>query len=102
MLKLCLGYVGNRFIGCFEYTFKHIADYGKDEFTIPLSNALVGDMIKYILVTGLPFYAVIFAVAFISQIAQIKWKVSFEPMKPKLSKFNPISGVKRIFSKINF
>lgn len=99
MLKLCLGYVGNRFIGCFEYTFKHIADYGKDEFTIPLSNALVGDMIKYILVTGLPFYAVIFAVAFISQIAQIKWKVSFEPMKPKLSKFNPISGVKRIFSK---
>ena len=56
-------------------------------------------MVKYILITGLPFYAVIFVVAFISQMAQIKWKVSFEPMKPKFSKFNPISGVKRIFSK---
>ena len=59
----------------------------------------MGDMVKYILITGLPFYAVIFVVAFISQMAQIKWKVSFEPMKPKFSKFNPISGVKRIFSK---
>ena len=77
MLKLCLGYVGNRFIGCFEYTFKtYCRLWEGDEFTIPLSNALLGDMIKYILVTGLPFYAVIFAVAFISQIAQIKWKVS--------------------------
>lgn len=64
-----------------------------------LSSALMGDMVKYILITGLPFYAVIFVVAFISQMAQIKWKVSFEPMKPKFSKFNPISGVKRIFSK---
>ena len=99
LLKFFIGYLGGRFLSCFEYVFKHISEYGNDEFTVPLSSALMGDMVKYILITGLPFYAVIFVVAFISQMAQIKWKVSFEPMKPKFSKFNPISGVKRIFSK---
>ena len=99
LLKFFMGYLGGRFLSCFEYVFKHISEYGNDEFTVPLSSALMGDMVKYILITGLPFYAVIFVVAFISQMAQIKWKVSFEPMKPKFSKFNPISGVKRIFSK---
>lgn len=99
LLKFFIAYLGGRFLSCFEYVFKHISEYGNDEFTVPLSSVLMGDMVKYILITGLPFYAVIFVVAFISQMAQIKWKVSFEPMKPKFSKFNPISGVKRIFSK---
>lgn len=99
LLKFYLGYVGNRFINSFEYNFKHISEYGQDDFTIPFSNALVWETIKYILITGLPFYLILFAIAFVSQMAQIKWKISFEPMKPKLSKFNPISGIKRIFSK---
>ena len=87
LLKFFIGYLGGRFLSCFEYVFKHISEYGNDEFTVPLSSALMGDMVKYILITGLPFYAVIFVVAFISQMAQIKWKVSF------------ISVVKSIFSK---
>ena len=34
-----------------------------------------------------------------SNILQIKWKVTTKPMKPKFSKLNPLSGFKRIFSK---
>ena len=32
-------------------------------------------------------------------IVQVGWKVSTKPMKPELSKFNPINGFKRMFSK---
>jgi flagellar biosynthetic protein FlhB len=37
-------------------------------------------------------------IAFVGDIIQVKWKPSTEQMKPKLDKFNPISGFKRIFS----
>ena len=76
LLKFFIGYLGGRFLSCFEYVFKHISEYGNDEFTVPLSSALMGDMVKYILITGLPFYAVIFVVAFISQMAQIKFHLN--------------------------
>ena len=40
-----------------------------------------------------------FAVAFASDIIQVKWKVTLKPLQPKFSKLNPISGFKKIFSK---
>ena len=46
-----------------------------------------------------PFFAVGFVVAFIVNLIQVKWKVSTKPLKPRLDKFNPINGFKRIFSK---
>lgn len=36
---------------------------------------------------------------FWSAIVQVGWKVSTKPMKPELSKLNPLNGFKRIFSK---
>lgn len=47
-----------------------------------------------------PFLAVGVIVAFVVSIVQVGWKVSTKPMQPKLDKFNPISGFKRMFSKM--
>ena len=46
-----------------------------------------------------PFLVVGVIVAFVVSIVQVGWKVSTKPMQPKLDKFNPISGFKRMFSK---
>ena len=46
-----------------------------------------------------PFLVFGFAIAFLITIYQVGWKVSTKPLEPKLSKFNPINGFKRIFSK---
>ena len=41
---------------------------------------------------------ILFALTVIVFLMQVKWKISFEPMKPKLDKFSPINGIKRLFS----
>ncbi len=45
-----------------------------------------------------PIFAAAFVMAIVVNMAQIKFIFTFEPMKPKLSKLNPIEGFKRIFS----
>lgn len=47
----------------------------------------------------LPFMAFGFVVTLLVSIVQVGWKVSTKPMKPELSKLNPLNGFKRIFSK---
>jgi flagellar biosynthetic protein FlhB len=39
------------------------------------------------------------AVAYLAQLMQVGWLFTTKPLAPKLSKLNPISGLKRIFSK---
>ena len=46
-----------------------------------------------------PFLIVGVLVAFICDLVQVRWKIVTEPFKPKFSKMNPLSGIKKIFSK---
>ena len=61
-------------------------------------TALLRIALLRILVIILPFILAAFAVAFVADLVQVKWKPTSKPLKPKFSKLNPISGVKRIFS----
>lgn len=45
-----------------------------------------------------PILLIGFLVAFVSDVAQVGWKPTSKPLQPKLSKINPISGFKKIFS----
>ena len=51
-----------------------------------------------ILMMLLPFLAIAFAVAFIVDLVQVKWKPTSKPMQPKFSKLDPTKGIKRLFS----
>lgn len=46
----------------------------------------------------LPIALIIMTVGIISNVVQVKWKVTLKPLKPKFSKFNPIKGMKKLFS----
>ena len=46
-----------------------------------------------------PFFLFGFAITLVISIFQVGWKVTGKPLQPKLDRFNPISGFKRIFSK---
>lgn len=61
-------------------------------------TALLRIALLRILVIILPFLIAAFAVAFVADLVQVKWKPTTKPLKPKFSKLNPVSGVKRIFS----
>jgi flagellar biosynthetic protein FlhB len=68
-------------------------------FTSHAVSALITQMFLLLLKNVWPFFLIGMVIAVVVGIMQVGWKVSFKPMEPKLSKFNPISGFKRIFSK---
>lgn len=52
-----------------------------------------------ILLICLPLWGCLFVIGLVISYIQVGYKVSFEPMKIKMSKMNPINGIKKIISK---
>lgn len=99
MLKITLNYLGEHFSGSFALFYGQIASSVQDQFTLQIACSFVGRVFATVVMTALPFYAVAFVVAFVLNLVQVKWKVTYEPLRPKFDKFNPVSGMKRLFSK---
>lgn len=99
MLRLMLGFLGERFMGNFSATYHNISGISNDAFTLQIACSLIGESLGRILLMVAPFLATAFLVAFVTNLVQVKWKITMDPMKPKFEKFNPISGMKRLFSK---
>lgn len=98
-LRIYVGTLGNSIMEGIQDTFRHIPDYVGEDFTLSIVCALLGNGIQRVLMIAAPFYIVTVLVAVITTLYQVKYKISFEPMKPNFGKFNPVSGVKRLFSK---
>lgn len=102
LLQLILPGVGHTFQAVFpsiynrlpELTTLHNGEVPKAAVSAIMRTAFI-DM----LLICAPFFAVTFLVALICGLAQVGWKFTSEPLKPKFSKMNPISGLKRIISK---
>ena len=99
MIKIFVGYIGNRFLEFFSEVYQVIDVYTADEFGTATAGAFVRDSLVEVLWICLPVFIAAVLVAFLINIVQVKWKVTTKPLKPKLSKFNPIKGFKKIFSK---
>lgn len=101
ILKFGMSYLGEGFLGIFSLIYEKIPQMIKLEsgfvpvrdFYTVLSNTLLR-----ILLLVAPFFIVGFLVAFLSDYAQVKWRVTAKPLQPKFSKLNPVNGFKRIFS----
>lgn len=98
-LKFLIGFLGDRMQGVFFAFWKEMNLYPKEEFNSVTVWQILLDAIVYLIITCLPFLIIAFIVSFMSQRLQIKWKVTSKPLQPKLSKLNPLSGFKRLFSK---
>lgn len=101
-LKVFVSYVGGKFLGMFDLIYGNMPDFVKmNEGTMSAqaASSLITQVILQMLLTMLPFLVFGFAVALLVSVVQVGWTVSAKPMKPELSKFNPINGFKRMFSK---
>lgn len=101
VLKFYVGYMGTRFMEMFQGIYNNIPEtvtfwHG----SIPQNGmrTMYYQMMVNILLIILPILLIGFAVVFVCDVAQVKWKVSGKPLKPKLSKLNPLKGFKKIFS----
>lgn len=101
VLRFTVGNMGEGFIECFNKNYTQIGDlftstHGEYnmQYTVALIQSAALDMLKLLI----PFFGVGFIIAIVIELAQVKWKPTSKPLQPKLSKFNPINGIKRMFS----
>lgn len=101
VLRFTVGNMGEGFIECFNKNYTQIGDlftstHGEYnmQYTIALIQSAAFDMLKLLI----PFFGIGFIIAIVIELAQVKWKPTSKPLQPKLSKFNPINGIKRMFS----
>lgn len=101
-LKIFVSYVGQKLITVFTYAYGQMADFvlinEKNLSTQAIASLFKNIILQWMLIV-LPFFAFGVIIALLVSIVQVGWKVSTKPMKPELSKFNPINGFKRMFSK---
>lgn len=100
LLKVYVGALGERFLLTYQNTYIRIPEFVGTEGTYDASSfmQMMRDGIVEMVIMMLPFFAVGFMVAFVSDVVQVKWKFTAKPLKPKFSKMNPLKGVKKIIS----
>lgn len=105
VLKIFISFVAEQLLETFTYTYKLLPDFlemnAKDVSGQAITNFLSNILLR-ILITCAPFFAFGLAITLVVSIYQVGWKVTTKPLQPKLDKFNPINGFKRIFSKDSF
>ena len=77
ILKVAIGYVGERLMRYFSETYQVIDVYAVDSFTPALATAFLRDGLVEVLLVCLPMFAVAVAVAFIVNVYQVKCPIFF-------------------------
>ncbi|MCR5233347.1 MAG: flagellar biosynthesis protein FlhB [Lachnospiraceae bacterium] len=101
LLKIYIGNLGISFLKVFSESYNRIPEITTLNEGKLISKQFAGVMNRIIidiLMMLLPFLAVAFAVAFVVDLVQVKWKPTAKPMQPKFSKLDPTKGIKRLFS----
>ncbi len=102
VLKVFISFVGGRMLSLFSSIYNKIPEFVKinsKQLSSQAVNSFVTDLVLKWLVIVAPFFICGVVITILISIIQVGWKITTKPMEPKLSKFNPINGFKRIFSK---
>ncbi len=101
LLKVYVGTMGTHFIQNFYSVYTMIPEavtmYNGNLSVITLYTVIRSMMLR-LLITLAPVLLIAYAVAFICDLVQVKWKPTKKPLKPKFKKLNPIKGFKKILS----
>lgn len=101
LLKIMVGSIGTSFLESFSMIYNRIPVICKlNGGTSPMGDIsmLLRTVMLRLLIILLPVLLIGFAVAFVSDLFQVKWRPTSKPLQPKLSKLNPLNGIKKIFS----
>ena len=96
-----LSFAGIRIVEIFRWIYALFPDIVnmKGGLTVQAFIGIFRSVLGKTLIILLPFLLIGFSADFVTNLVQVGWKPTMKPLEPKLSKFNPISGFKRIFSK---
>jgi flagellar biosynthetic protein FlhB len=101
ILKFWVSYMGKNFMGLFDTIYGKMSDfttYWGGRIVSEDYRILMNYVLQRILVQVAPFFILGVVVSVVINLLQFKFKITKKPLKPKLSKLNPVSGFKRLFS----
>ena len=101
ILRLAYPFIGVSFVNIFERVYNNIPNVARTyDGRLPLAYlaSIVNNALLTMLLITAPFLIAGFLIAFICDLVQVGFKPTSKPLQPKLSKLNPISGMKKIFS----
>ena len=101
VLKFWVGNMGNQMMELFSRFYSRIPDvatFWRGEINQRDISLVFRDMLIRAIVIVAPILVVGVLIAFISNVAQVKWMITTKPLRPKLSKLNPINGFKKFIS----
>ncbi len=101
ILKFWIGHMGENFMKLFGEIYEKMPAYTtywegnivRRDYSVLINNILL-ELLKQLL----PFFIVGLIIAIGINMMQFKFQITTKPLKPKFSKLNPLSGVKRLFS----
>lgn len=102
VLKVFISTVGTGFLEVFYYVYNTMPDFvsinAVEMSSMAISNFFAVIFMKMLVIVA-PFFIFGFVINVVISVLQVGWKVSAKPMKPKLDRFDPINGFKKMFSK---
>ncbi len=101
VLKFWTQNIGNQFINVFQVIYReipHFVTFPEGEMPVLETRIAFRQLMYFVLMIVLPILLVALITTVLSDLLQVRWHPTTKPMKPKLSKLNPISGFKRMFS----
>ena len=103
LLRAFSSFMGERFTGLFTWLYgsqiAEIVSSDRSGLTVStVSRVMIYSILQLLLISA-PFMIGGILVAFLSNVLQFQFKVTTEPLKPSLDKFNPVNGFRRMFSR---
>ncbi len=101
IIRVIYPFMGENFQTLFERVYNNIPNVARTyDGMLPIAyiRSILTNAIITMLLIAAPFFIVAFIIAFVSDLVQVGFKPTSKPLQPKLSKLNPISGMKKIFS----
>ncbi len=101
ILRFGYGFMGTNFQGIFGRVYNNIPNVARTYngyLPVEYIKSILNNALLTMLLICSPFFLVGFLIAFLCDLVQVGFKPTGKPLQPKLSKLNPISGMKKIFS----
>lgn len=101
IIRVIYPFMGTNFETLFERVYNSIPNVARTyDGMLPVAyiRSILTNAIITMLLISAPFFIIAFIIAFLSDLVQVGFKPTGKPLQPKLSKLNPISGMKKIFS----
>ncbi|KAB1437692.1 FHIPEP family type III secretion protein [Candidatus Galacturonibacter soehngenii] len=101
LLKIAMGSIGSQFLGSFHTFYNSIPElinYSENSLDIKVFVQILNHTALIMGKILAPIFVVGFIISLGGDLVQVKWKPTSKPLQPKLNKFDPISGMKKIIS----